>query len=398
MTRPTYGISAAPLDSDGFPYFYLGHWSGLGTAGTAPALWKNDGEALYPWDAQAGTTSNDLNQEFNFTPAFADFTGDGITDLVIASDFETSVTLRNTGSHSDGPRFVDETDREVITDENGMGSALLDVDNDGNLEWFVTSIYDPTVPRGQWGTTGNRLYRNASTAEKIAFEDITEAAGVRDGLWGWGACAADFNNDGFTDIFHVNGFGYFPFEEDTKTEYDTLTKDIFQAKPSRLFINGGDGTFTDAAQDWHINAPSEGRGLACFDHDRDGDIDIVLLDHSTGLQFYENQSGSASGRAFLNIRLVGAAPNTDALGARVTVTADVGGGFGNQSQLRLSQANSNFNSQNPPDLHFGLGQAAEADSLRVVWPGGAELVCADVAANQFIVLDQRLGDSACPSP
>jgi len=144
--------------------------------------------------------------------------------------------------------------------------------------------------------------------------------------------------------------------------------------------------------------PSEGRGIACFDHDRDGDIDIVVLDHSTGLQFFENQSGSAAGRAFLNIRLVGAAPNTDAIGARVNVTADIGRGFGPPTQLRRSEANSNFNSQNPPDLHFGLGRAAAANSVRVIWPDGAELVCADVAANQFIVLDQRLGDSACPSP
>ena len=398
MTRPTFGISFAPLDSGGFPYFFLGHWSGLGTAGTAPALWKNDGAALYPWDGEAGTTSSAVDQRFNFTPAFADFNGDGLADLVVASDFETSVTLRNDGTLQDGPRFVDDTDREVITDENGMGSALLDIDNDGNLEWFVTSIYDETIPAGLWGTTGNRLYRNASTAERIAFEDITDDAGLRDGLWGWGACAADFNNDGFTDIFHVNGFGYVPFQSDTQGEYNELTKDSFQAKPSRLFINDGDGTFTEAAGDWRIADFSEGRGLACFDHDRDGDIDVVLLDHSTGLQFFENQSGSAAGRAFLNIRLVGTAPNTDAIGARVTVTADVGGGFGTQTQLRLSQANSNFNSQNPPDLHFGLGEAATADRVRVSWPGGDELVCADVAANQFIVLDQRLGDSACPAP
>ena len=397
MTRPTFGISFAPLDAGGYPYFFLGHWSSLGTAGTAPALWKNDGEALYPWDGEAGTTSSVLDQRFNFTPAFADFTGDGQVDLVIASDFDTSATLRNTGSLSDGPSFVDETDREVITDENGMGSALLDIDNDGNLEWFVTSVYDTTIPAGTWGTTGNRLYRNASTEEEIAFEDITEAAGVRNGHWGWGACAADFNNDGFTDIFHVNGFGYIPFAGDTKSEYENLTRENFQSKPSRLFINDGDGTFAEAAEAWGIDEPSEGRGLACFDHDRDGDIDIVLLDHSTGLQFFENQSGSAAGRAFLNVRLVGAAPNTDAIGARVTVTADVGGGFGTQNQLQLSEANSNFNSQNPPDLHFGLGQAAAADSVRVVWPGGDELVCANVAANQFIVLDQRLGDSACPA-
>jgi len=397
MTRTTFGISFAPLDGNGYPYLYLAHWSGNGTAGTAPALWKNDGASLYPWDSEAGTGSNAVDQRFNFTPQFADFTGDGLADLVIASDFSTSATLRNVGSAS-GPLFEDQTDRSVITDQNGMGSALLDIDNDGSLDWFVTSISDSGPPAGNWATSGNRLYRNVSTPTRIAFEDITDSAGVRDGYWGWGACAADFDNDGFSDLFHVNGFGYIPYESETRIFYDEVTRDAFQAKPPRLFMNNGDGTFTEEAQAWNVAVPSEGRGLACFDYDRDGDVDIVLLDHSTGLQFFENRSGSGAARGFLNVRLVGAAPNTDAIGARVYVTAAVGNGFAPQTQLRLSQANSNFNSQNTPDLHFGLGQAAAASEVRVVWPGGTELLCAGVAANQFIVLDERLGDAACPAP
>ena len=130
---------------------------------------------------------------------------------------------------------------------------------------------------------------------------------------------------------------------------------------------------------------------------RDVDVDIVVVDHSTGLQFFENRSGSAAGRAFLNVRLVGAAPNTDAIGARIAVTSAGGHGFGTQTQFRLSQANSNFNSQNTPDLHFGLGQAVQADSVRVIWPGCAELVCTGIAANRFIVLDERRGGTACPA-
>lgn len=58
---------------------------------------------------------------------------------------------RNVGSQADGPKFIAEVDRSVISDENGMGSALLDIDNDGGLEWFVTSIYDTRVPAGNWG-------------------------------------------------------------------------------------------------------------------------------------------------------------------------------------------------------------------------------------------------------
>jgi hypothetical protein len=287
-----------------------------------------------------------------------------------------------------------------------MGSTLLDIDNDGVLEWFVTSVFDPGgQPAGNWGPTGNRLYRNASTADRIAFVDITEQAGVRHGYWGWGACAADFNNDGFIDIFHVNGFGHIPdavVSDDQTTafqgHYNQLTQMHFQDKPARLFINGGNGAFSEQAQGWGIDAPSEGRGLACFDHDRDGDIDIVVFDHSRGVQFFENRSGSGAGRAFLNLRVVGAPPNTDAIGAKVYVTADVGGGHGVQTQLRLSEANSNFNSQNLPDLHFGLGHAALIQRLRVVWPGGSELVCENVPVNRFVVLDQRAGPAACPAP
>ena len=398
MTRTSFGISFAPLDATGYPYAYFAHWSGNGTAGTAPALWKNDGLALRPWDGPAGTSSNVLDQRFNFTPSFADFTGDGLSDLVIASDFSTSATLRNAGSTAGGPVFAVETDRAVISDENGMGSALLDIDNDGNLEWFVTSVYDTNQPVGNWGASGNRLYTNTSTAERISFADITEEAGVRDGDWGWAACSADFDNDGFIDLFHVNGFGYIPYaggqNGDPQAQYDALTKDAFQAKSSRLFINNGDGTFADQAKAWEIDDPSEGRGVVCFDMERDGDIDIVLLDHSTGLQYFRNRSGSGAGRRFLNIHVVGRPPNTEALGTRVYLTADLGAPFGRQTQLRLAQANSNFNSQNTPDLHFGLAAAIQVDTLRVVWPDGSEFECENVQTNQFIVLDERA--PTCP--
>jgi hypothetical protein len=400
-TRHTFGISFAPLDGSGHPYLYLGHWAGgSGTTGTAPGLLRNEGTALLPWDAQANTTSAYIDPQFNFTPKFADFSGDGHIDLVIASDFGTSETLKHDAATDFA--FVNQTDEAVITDENGMGSTLLDIDNDGNLEWFVTSILDPDgKAEGNWGLTGNRLYRNTSTGGNLTFEDITDEAGVRDGYWGWGACAADFDNDGFIDIFHVNGFGHIPAEaalEDdslTKSRYDEMTE-YFQDKPPRLFMNDGDGTFTEEAEDWQIDEPSEGRGVVCFDYDRDGDMDIVVFDHSSGLQFFENDIGHNDGHRFLSIRLVGEAPNTDAIGARVYVTANIGNGHGEKTLLRLSEANSNFNSQNPPDLHFGLGEVTTATvTVEVDWPDGSQLVCEGVAVNQFLVLDQRDDPPAC---
>jgi cytochrome c peroxidase len=405
MIRPTFGISFAPLDRTGKLNMYLAHWAGSGgTDGSSPALWRFSGPTLYPWDKIGGTTSASVDQLFNFTPNFADFDDDGRIDLVIASDFRTSSVLRNVPNMG-GWHFENQTRQSPITDENGMGTTLLDIDNDGNLEWFVTAILDESNhPAGNWGVTGNRLYRNASTPGNIRFTDVTDKAHLRHGHWGWGACAADFNNDGFIDLFQANGFGRIPDDVATtpdalatKMNYDELSAVLFQDKPSRLFINNGDGTFTDAAVAWGAGAPSEGRGVTCLDYDRDGDVDVAVFDHSRSLQFFENRGGSGAGRRFLGVRLVGAPPNTDAIGARVYVTADVGRGHGMQTQMRLSKANSNFNSQDLPDLYFGLGDATVASELRVRWPGGTELTCTGVMANQFVVIDQRDAAGACPA-
>lgn len=400
MTRHTYGIAFGLLGPDDHPSLYLSHWGIMtGTSGSAPALFRSEGGLrLRPYDEPARTSSAYVDQGFNFTPSFADFRGSGLLDLVIASDFGTSQTLLNVA----GTHFENATDRSVITDENGMGSALGDFDNDGQLDWFVTSVFDPSgMAAGNWGVTGNRLYRNVSSAAVLAFEDITAAAGVADGAWGWGACAADFDHDGFLDIFHANGFGYIPDgllppgEDERVMLYTEATQDLFQAKPSRLFVNQGDGTFQDRAADFGLDVASEGRGVTCFDYDRDGDVDILLVDHSTGLQFFENQTGHGPGRRFLHVRVVGTPPNTDALGARVTVIASVSETHGLQSQVRVGAANSNYNSQNLPDLHFGMASAASAAQVTVEWPNDpTPLVCSDVPTNRFVVFDQR--DKVCP--
>jgi hypothetical protein len=387
VSRSTYGISFADINGNNRLDMYLSHWGFGSVDGGAPVLWFNLGDGIFsPYDDEAGIGRNDFDQRFNFTPIFADLRDIGINDLLVVSDFGTSAVLLNDGNGS----FSNVTDQSQITDENGMGGALGDINNNGKVDWFVTSIFDPDgVAEGNWGVTGNRLYQNLSTKSEIIFSDITEEAGVRDGNWGWGACMVDFNNDAFLDIFHVNGAGYFPEEVQSEVPDDPSLTIEFVGQLPRLFINNGDGSFTDRTVEWGLDVPSEGRGVICFDYDRDGDIDIALVDHSSGIQFFENQTGHGNGKRFLNIRLVGAAPNTDAIGTKVFATANVGNGFGVQRQMRMSQANSNFNSQNLPDIHFGLGSAVIADFLRIEWPDGTGLICRDVSVDQFLVFDQR---------
>ncbi len=391
MSRHTYGMSFADANHDGYPEMYLAHWF-PGNDLTAPVFWKNNGGVeLEHNDLEAGLSSNDLSQVWNFSPQFADINADGELDLLLGADFGTSVVMEGQGAGT----FANITNRNIITDENGMGSTLGDYDNDGDLDWFVTSILDPNgEAEANWGVTGNRLYRNDSVSGELILENVTGSAGVADGNWGWGVCFADFNNDGFLDIFHVNGFGSIPaFAEIAEGDqelidlYQNFAHEYIDSLP-RLFINQGNGTFTDQAVQWGLVLPSDGRGITCLDHDRDGDMDVALLDHSKGLQFFSNQIGNGSGKHFLSVRLVGETPNTEAIGAKVQVTADVGGGFGVQTQTRVAMANTNFNGQNPPDLHFGMGHAGQAD-LAVTWPDGVIWQCDDQQINRFLILDQR---------
>ena len=142
-------------------------------------------------------TRND--DDYTFSPTFARINGDRHPDVLMVADFNHTQVFHNLG---DGT-FVNATDVDVIIDGNGMGSALGDYDNDGDLDWFVSSILGrglnvpPTISE-----LGNRLYLN----EGGVFVDHTAASGVADGGWGWGSCFMDFENDGDLDIYHTNGW------------------------------------------------------------------------------------------------------------------------------------------------------------------------------------------------
>lgn len=403
MTRNTYGFAFADYDRDGWTDVYMAHWDMEGLPGTAPSLWRNDlGERLLPVDGAAGTAVKyGINQNFHFSPGFADVDGDGWQDLLIAADFGSSMVLKNT--NKDGWRFyTDVSDKAVITDENGMGSAIGDIDNDGRLDWFVTAIYNPSAMTDEnwganWGISGNRLYRNVSDSGQPKFENVSVSAGIIDGSWGWGACMADFNNDGWLDIFHVNGFGRQSVQGRNTIEqsilefFDYLVGQIFGMNPPRLFLNNKDGTFSQSATEWNLTAPVDGKGITCLDYDRDGDIDIAVFENHGTMKLYENNTGSGSGRHFVSMRLTGRAPATEAIGAKVTVVADINANGvidSGETQVRAVAANSNYNSQNSTDIHFGLGDASIIKTLRVEWPDGHVQEFANQAVDVFSIVAQ----------
>ena len=374
----TFSASFGDFDSDGHLDLVLGHWGNPERPDTE-TLWHNNGDGTFVNRSVASQISATLidssdpielqirapalRHDNSFTPTYSDIDADGDIDLLIASDFQTSQVFLNRG---DGV-FTLATNRAVIKDQAGMGAAVGDYDNDGDMDWFVTSIHRLAESSDTKIGFGNRLYRNDGSG---VFEDVTDQAGVGNGGWGWGACFADFDNDGDLDIVHVNGWNRL----DDRAEND-YTQDA-----ARLFMNQGDGTFAEVAGQAGLVDQGQGRGIACFDADRDGLPDILIANNDDSpLVYFHNRS--ETGNHYLNVRLESNGNNTQGVGAWITLTAN------NTNQVREIRIGNNFTSHNPAEAHFGLGAATQAN-IDVRWPDGTVSSVTGVAADQQLVLTQ----------
>jgi hypothetical protein len=372
-----YAVSptAGDVDLDGWLDLFVTHWdlsadTFFGDDDVAHTFLLYGGaEGFVAAAAAAGLTEDTL--PFSFAAHFVDVTGDRHPELLVASDFGRSRVLEreaaaNDGGVDDGRAGFRRRDAP-LTDEHGMGAAVFDADNDGDQDWFVTSIAAPPElayrPEAV-GYSGNRLYRNEGDG---AFVDVSASAFVRDGGWGWGACAADFDNDGWVDLFHTNGF---------EPEEDHL--DFFRDDPARLFLNLRDGRFVDVAPHVGIFDPDQGRAVACFDHDDDGDVDIVVMNHLVPPRLWRNEAPRS--HHFLKVSLRAPSPNTRAIGATIVVTA------GGLTQTKVVFAGNTFLGQQPDQQHFGLGAHDRVDELRILWPDGNETVQHDLVADQHVVV------------
>jgi len=365
FSRFTSSFSAGDYDADGDLDLLSAHWVLRLLEKSGKYLWRNDGLGHFIDDtnrlAPRRSEGHFGGQELSFTPNFTDIDGDNDLDILIASDFDTSQVLNNQAGV-----FSDVT-TSAITDENGMGAAIGDYDNDGDLDWFVTSIWNPVEGKGYvGGESGNRLYNNNGSG---IFSDVTEVAGVREGYWGWGACFADFNNDGWLDIFHTNGM----------TVGLELIEDVlkqFSKDPSRLFINNKEGGFIERSEEYGINHVGQGRGISCFDYDHDGDVDILIANNGAAPNLYRNNS--IDGNNYLQISLLGGEGNWEAVGAKITITV------GESSQFRELRLGSNYLSNNPVIAYFGVGRNTKIDSIYIRWPDGTERTILDVNVNQHL--------------
>lgn len=314
-------------------------------------LWRNEGGGRFSDVSVESGIAAPLGH-YSLGVVVTDADRDGWPDIYVACDSTPSLLFIN---QRDGTFREEGIERGIALNDDGkeqagMGLGVGDYNLDGKLDIFKTHFADDT----------HILYRNEGEGN---FRDVTIEAGlaVETRYVGWGAALADFDNDGWPDIFFVTGSVY--------PEASRELPGYPYESPRMLFRNLGNGRFEQIAGILAVDAAHSSRGMAIGDFDNDGDLDIVIMNRNRPPSLLRNDLKSANN--WLRVR----AP----IGTRVTALY---GGKRNVQEV-LSQAS--FYSSNEPTLHFGLGAAATAD-LEIRRTDGKTEIRKNVPAKTVLVL------------
>ena len=305
---------------------------------------------------------------------FTDLDGDGRVDIYVANDGDPNFAWINTGSG----RFEERAQALGLAvnaygqPEAGMGIALGDSDLDGGLDLLVTHLVQES----------NTLYRRISPG---VFADATAGSGLGAASvdrTAFGTAFADLDQDGDLDLLVANGRVYraLPHPRAGVSAHWRA-----YAEPNQLFLNDGRGRFLDAGpRGAEFTTPVEvSRGLAVGDLDADGDLDMVVTNGNGTVRVYRNDFPAGGG--WLVVRAVEPELRRDAYGAVVSVTTSAG------TMRRPVTAAVGYLSSSDPRAHFGLGGAADVESIQVQWPDGAVEHFPGGPANRSVVVRRGEG-------
>ncbi|MDQ6871515.1 MAG: VCBS repeat-containing protein [Gemmatimonadota bacterium] len=301
----------------------------------------------------------------------------------------------------------------------GMGVDAADFNNDGWTDILQVDMMPRDFDRrkrvsgfmtyGNMLDTRSRGFRddysenslqlsNGVTKEgDVVFSEIARLAGVAHTDWSWSALFADFDNDGYKDIFIGNGYPkavndldymnalYAARDKRDVPRARRLLTDLPSYQESNyLFRNNGDLTFTDVGKQWGIDKPSFSYGAAYADLNNDGRLDLVINNIDGPAFIYANVAPRDDAHHFLEVRLQGEQPRerTAGIGAEVAVSA------GGKKQYIYYSPYRGYMSTNDDRAHFGLGGARRVDSLEVDWPDGRRQVLTNLPVDRLITVKQ----------
>lgn len=373
-------------------------------------LFKNDNNHFSDVTQQAGIINTGLS--YGLGAGVADINGDGWPDIYVSNDYNVPdrLYINNSG------KFNDQLQKQIgHTSFYSMGNDVADINNDLTPDIYTLDML-PEDNKRQKLLFGADNYESFDLNLRVGFyyqymrnmlqvnngnntfSEVGQLAGISNTDWSWAPLFADYDNDGWKDLFVSNGYtrdytnmDFLKYMGDNLRDRSVMRQDLLnivnQMPSSKVksyfFKNNGNLNFTNNSAAWGISQTSNSNGAAYADLDNDGDLDLIVNNINQPAFIYENQARAESKNHYLQIVLKGAKANTQGIGAKLTVYKN------NKRQYLQQMPTRGFQSSVTPVLHFGLGADKDVDSLRVIWQQGASQLITGVKADQQIVLNEK---------
>ncbi len=329
--------------------------------GTPDILYRNNGDGTFTDVSRQSHISQYVGKGMGV--AFADYDGDGYTDIFVSND-----TFPNFLFHNNGDGTFTEVGMQAgvaYTDSGktvaGMGVDFRDLDNDGKPDIFEAAMFGDTFP----------LYHNLGGGQ---FEDATSQAGLTtltSRLTAWGTGAYDFDNDGRKDLF-IAGSEIL----DNSMEVQHRPYEL----PDRVFRNMGGLKFEDVSKEAGLTFAAAHRGVAFGDLNNDGKVDAVVSVINGPPEILMNRSSNHN--HWIILKLVGVRSNRDGLGTVVEITTAHG------SQWNEATTSVGYGSSSDKRVYFGLGPDTTIQRIALRWPSGIRQVLTNVKADQVLTITE----------
>ena len=380
-------------------------------------LYMNDGgefRAAEVWEGYFSASTNkfsSLPPDYGMAAMFRDVNGDGSPDLYVCNDYQTPDRLWLNDGHG---RFLlaDPVSQRRMSNFS-MGVDFADVDRDGALDFFtidmlslrhssqMTQVGDMQLPRMKVGAARdqpqymqNMLFAGRGDG---TWAEIACFAGVLASGWSWGCAFLDVDLDGYEDLLISNGMIRDYMDADINARVSRMgrmTGDLARRTASLfpvlnttnvIFKNLGGFQFKDVSQDWGFKHANVSGGMVLADLDNDGDLDVVINNTGSPPDIYRNNSTAPR----VAVRLAGLPPNTQGIGAKITLH---GGAVPVQQQEVISGGY--YASGSDPMRVFGAGTKTDGMSITVDWRNGTRSVVSNLQANAIYTIHER---GAAPS-